>query len=646
LPLYAQTHDDVLSGDWHVITRDDVVNADPLFDDTSYESVRLPANIADKAKGSGAVWLRKRFNLVRSESNLALLLGAVYDRDRVYLNGELIGEKSSEKYGYGRPRVYPLPASILRQGENTIAIRLEGSFKDFMGITSGPVRIDTIDRAEATVWKTALKSLVLSGIYIATGIFFIVLFLRVGGMRDYFYYSLFTISFALQQLMRNELRFQIADWFYAFKAAEQMLYIACATSFFFFFVSFFKLKLNRLVYLYPAFNGVVALILPFLGSPVRIDAVMTIWFPLNLPFFAWYAYHACQRALRRDSDAMILAGGMIIMLVATLLFFLSERGFIKWGGGVFDSSVFIFIFALSFILIFRLIRLHLDVERRRTRLDSVNALRDRVFRYIDGILRGPAQAIVNLTLAARNADLREKEKKELLDKIDTDLGVLQAEMDDILELSRLEVIQEPESFENVNFKDFITAVIPQGAITSYINVDPDIEIKTSLELVNSMVIRLIDFPGFREFKHIDLIITSDLSENIHFRFLLFHNDFRQTRKLHELITSLNPERGTLWAKWAIVREIIRILDGSMAISIINRKFLRIDIKLKSERVEVQKNVTGEIRIVPIASAIAAEPAMQTAEAVPVPDSMPAPKLSGNMSLGEFAAYIKHKLKRK
>ncbi len=644
LPLYAQPRDNVLSGEWQVIAADDPLNADPLYEPRT-ESVQIPSNVSAYARNN-VVWLRKRFSLIRSDANLALLLGAVYDRDRVYLNGELIGEKMSERYGYGRPRIYPLPASILRLGENTLAIRLEGSFSGFMGITSGPVAIDTIPNAENTIWKAELKGLVLAGTYIATGIFFIVLFVRVGGMRDYLYFSLFTISLALQLLMRNEMRFQVADWFLAYKTMEQMLYVLCATAFFFFFLNFFKLKVHRLLYLYPAVNGAMVLLLPILGDPVRMDAVMTIWFPLNFPVFAWYGITSARRALKGETDAQILTAGMIFMLLTTVHFFLRERGFINWGGNLFDKGVFCFIFALSFILIFRLIRLHLDVERRRTRLDSVNALRDRVFRYIDGILRTPAQAIVALSLSVRNTDLREKDKKELLEKIDTDLRVLQAEMDDILELSRLEVIQEPESFENVNFKDFITAVIPQGSITSYINVDPDIEIKTSLELVNSMVIRLIDFPGFREFKHIDLIITSDLAGNIHFRFLLFHNDFRQTRKLHDLITSLNPERGTLWAKWAIVREIIRIQDGSMALSIINRKFLRIDIKLKSERTEIRHETSGEIRIVPVGELVPEAAGAAALPAIPEAAAAAAPRLSGNMSVGDFVEFLKYKLKRK
>ncbi|MBL8019083.1 MAG: 7TM-DISM domain-containing protein [Leptospirales bacterium] len=637
-----------LAGEWRITTNDRIENADTEINDSAWPIVELPSNVSPAAKGESVVWLRKRFNVARSESNLALVLGAVYDRDRVFLNGELIGEKMSEKYGYGRPRVYVLPANILRQGDNVLAIRLESSFDGFMGITTGPVSVDTIQQGEAIIWNRALESLIYCAIYISTGLFFIVLFIRVGSMKDYIYYSIFTICFALQQFMRNELRFQIADWFYVFKVMEQVLYVGVATAFFFFFLAFFKLKPHRLFFLYPIVNALVALTLPFLGSPVRMDMVMTTWFPVNLIIFGWYLYIAFRRAMSRETDAMILLGAMLFMMLITVHYFLRERGFIHFGGNLFDTGVLFFIFAVSFILIFRLIRLHLDVERRRTRLDSVNTLRDRVFRYIDSILRPPAQALVALTIAVRNSGTAERDRKELLGRLEGDLDNLTAEMDDILELSRLEVIQEPESFENVNFNDFITAVIPQGAITSYINVDPGIEIKTSLELVNSMVIRLIDFPGFKDFKHIDLIITSDLSGNIHFRFMLFHNDFKQTRKLHELITSLNPEKGSLWAKWAIVREIIRILQGSMTISIINRKFLRIDITLKAERpTESTRSNTDEIRIIPVGSFQVQTEGMPSVHAAAMPaHTDDTPRLSGKMSVGDFVKFVQYKLKKK
>jgi signal transduction histidine kinase len=635
---------DVLAGDWRATPTDLPENADPELDDSRWKAVRIPANLSEEAMGRGVVWLRKRFAIGRSENNLALVLGAVYDRDRVYLNGELIGERMGESHGYGRPRVYPLPAHVLRQGDNVLAIRIEGDFKNFIGVNYGPVAIESIPAAEELIWNRSLRSLIFASVYFATGAFFAMLFVRVGGMRDYLYYSIFVISFAVQQLMRNELRFQIADWFLFFKMTEQVLYIAVSTAFFLFFVAFFQLRLPRLAAIgYPLLNLAVALSLIAVRNPVWMDTIMTYWFLTNLPPFALYIYVSITRAMEKQTEALVMASSIIFMMLVTLHYYARERGLIHWGGNIFETGVLLFIFAISFILIFRLIRLHLNVERRRNQLDSVNHLRDRIFRYIDSILRPPASNLIALTIALQSEETTDRDRKELVGRLEGDLGILNAEMDDILELSRLEVIEEPESFENVNFNDFITAVIPQGAITSYINVDPDIEIKTSLELVNSMVIRLIDFPGFREFKHIDLIITSDLANNIHFRFLLFHNDFRQTRKLHDLITSLNPERGSLWVKWAIVREIIRILSGTMSISIINRKFLRIDIKLQAEKLQRAKRAhSTEIRVVPVFPAGVAE-----AETLPeAAAEIASPRLSGNMSVRDFFGYVASKFRRK
>lgn len=644
LPTLEAQSRDVLAGEWRVSSADRPENADPELDDGRWKSVRIPSNVSEEAQEGGVIWLRKRFAIGRSENNLALVLGAVYDRDRVYLNGELIGERMAAGHGYGRPRIYPLPAHILRQGDNVLAIRIEGDFRNFIGINYGPVAIEPIPAAEELIWNQSLRNLIFASVYFATGAFFAMLFVRVGGMKDYLYYSLFVISFALQQLMRNELRFQIADWFLFFKMMEQILYIAVATAFFFFFVAFFQLKLPRLAAIgYPLLNLAVAVSLVAVRNPVWMDTIMTYWFLTNLPPFALYVYVSLTRAMQKQSEALVMASSIIFMMLVTTHYYARERGLINWGGNLFDTGVLLFIFAISFILIFRLIRLHLNVERRRNQLDSVNHLRDRIFRYIDSILRPPASNLIALTIALQSEETTDRDRKELVGRLEGDLGVLNAEMDDILELSRLEVIEEPESFENVNFNDFITAVIPQGAITSYINVDPDIEIKTSLELVNSMVIRLIDFPGFREFKHIDLIITSDLANNIHFRFLLFHNDFRQTRKLHDLITSLNPERGSLWVKWAIVREIIRILSGSMSISIINRKFLRIDIKLQAEKLlRARRAHSAEIRVVPVSATPAPEiGALPEASAEAVP-----PRLSGNMSVGDLFAYIGARFRRK
>ena len=70
---------------------------------------------------TGSVWLRQHINIdkVHAGKPARLLLGTLYDQDITYLNGQQIG---STGYQYP-PRRYDIPESLLKEGDNVIAIR-------------------------------------------------------------------------------------------------------------------------------------------------------------------------------------------------------------------------------------------------------------------------------------------------------------------------------------------------------------------------------------------------------------------------------------------------------------------------------------------------------------------------------------------
>lgn len=78
-----------------------------------------------------AVYFRKEFTLPEgwTEEDCKLYLGAIIDSDKVYVNGEFVGETG---YLYP-PRIYKVPKGILKEGKNVVEIRLlvfrgEGGF--------------------------------------------------------------------------------------------------------------------------------------------------------------------------------------------------------------------------------------------------------------------------------------------------------------------------------------------------------------------------------------------------------------------------------------------------------------------------------------------------------------------------------------
>lgn len=76
----------------------------------------------------GLVWFRKSVTLPASAAGKAgmLHLPAVDDADITYVNGRRVGET----HAWDRPRCYEIPAGVLHEGENLVAVRVEDTGRD------------------------------------------------------------------------------------------------------------------------------------------------------------------------------------------------------------------------------------------------------------------------------------------------------------------------------------------------------------------------------------------------------------------------------------------------------------------------------------------------------------------------------------
>lgn len=87
------------------------------------------------------VWLRASFFLDRPETFAGLSLGRIYDTDKVYVNGVLVGERKQEDVQeFHFPRNYSLLPGVLVKGDNEVLIQVGVHGKEFAGIL-GQVRL-------------------------------------------------------------------------------------------------------------------------------------------------------------------------------------------------------------------------------------------------------------------------------------------------------------------------------------------------------------------------------------------------------------------------------------------------------------------------------------------------------------------------
>lgn len=95
-----------------------------VLDTKSWSSFKLPGYLKEQGSDfvQGAVWFRKSFDLTAEQASKAatLWMGVVVDGDQVFLNGKEIGQTG---YKYP-PRIYSVPAGLLKAGKNTLSIRV------------------------------------------------------------------------------------------------------------------------------------------------------------------------------------------------------------------------------------------------------------------------------------------------------------------------------------------------------------------------------------------------------------------------------------------------------------------------------------------------------------------------------------------
>ncbi|MDI6402691.1 sialate O-acetylesterase, partial [Balneolaceae bacterium ANBcel3] len=94
------------------------------YDDSGWSEFSVPGfwDESEVGEEKGAVWFRKNVELSEKDSKkpAVLELGAIIDADSVFVNGAFIGTTT---YRYPL-RIYEIPEGVLREGKNTIALRV------------------------------------------------------------------------------------------------------------------------------------------------------------------------------------------------------------------------------------------------------------------------------------------------------------------------------------------------------------------------------------------------------------------------------------------------------------------------------------------------------------------------------------------
>lgn len=121
-----------LEGNWRFSIGDDTIWASPDFDDNNWEKIKVPATWEDQGFHgyNGYAWYRRTFEVPKELVGLNFILnpGFIDDVDQTFVNGKLVGMSGGfpPQYvtAYDAQREYFISKELLKEGKNTIAIRV------------------------------------------------------------------------------------------------------------------------------------------------------------------------------------------------------------------------------------------------------------------------------------------------------------------------------------------------------------------------------------------------------------------------------------------------------------------------------------------------------------------------------------------
>ena len=116
--------------------------------------------------------------------------------------------------------------------------------------------------------------------------------------------------------------------------------------------------------------------------------------------------------------------------------------------------------------------------------------------------------------------------------------------------------------------------------------------------------------------------------------------------MQRILTGKLPDLEGLWIQWGIIQEIIRILDGSLDVRILNRKFLCIDVRLDAHlpAEDALEREDSGLRVVSLVEQDKEAEALAKAAAASQ-ERIPEVRFHANMTTTELVTWIKQKFKK-
>ena len=362
--------------DWQYTTQEidsrNIYNLD--WNTVVWHSYKVPSNIKTEVT---KVWVRKKIFLPESfsQTQFALRLGIISDRDKTYFNQVLIGKtgefENPAPQSYDKVRIYEIPESLILKGkENIILIEIERFFSDEIGITQDITAIGSTLKIQSEKYKEDLYKLILLAVYASVGFYFLFLFLRRRQEKENLLFALFAFCVVTYQFMRTQIKYELGLDFISMKKIEYVVFTALVPLFTNFIRVYFRIPISKFLI---GLNFISVLIMVFFtvnSDLILFDKVNKSFIqPVGFIYICHLFYFLISSMRKKDIDALYIFLGVCIIFLSVVTDILSDRGYFPLPR-TFGYIFIFFILSIATILANKFVRLHKEVEELNISLEN------------------------------------------------------------------------------------------------------------------------------------------------------------------------------------------------------------------------------------------------------------------------------------
>lgn len=574
-----------MNGNWIAIQEDSPQVSAINYSAKKSENITNPTNLRKLGSDyKNVVWLRKQFeyNPANATANIALYIGPLYGKDEIFLNGQLIGLngkrkelKSDVEYGFGRPRIYVLPPNAFVSGTNVLAIKIDSKVHSISGILSGNIYLGNEHDIQNYYFYNSLESIMFPIITLSIGLFLLLFYLKLNKLKEYLSFSIFVSLFGLYLITETNLLFIVLDNYKYIIKLHFFLIFQLPFAYIVFYHDYFQKKLQKYFYYYAGLNLVLSIATLFLENTLVYN-IVNYWI-IHLPILGLISiYLIIDKLKSKNIESILYLISICILGIGIIGQWLMHKGKIYIDPSI-DKILILYILFISISLNLKFSILQSILIRRSKQIHSLEKERGKIFVSLDSIVSLPIQESIHLIESIQIEKTDETHRN--IEKVQTMLIPIKKYVDDTQELSYLRMMTESNIKEPILITSEIRRLL-QGKIPYSIKIHLETRLDNDPSLFENLIQRIVQFTKLLEIKNIDLIITQDLNQLIHFRFMLYSKNVQVMQNLYKQLNEEIKVDEKLLLNWQIIQEILRIFHGDYETMLINKKYLRIDFSMK------------------------------------------------------------------